>query len=253
MAYFCCIYSIYSQRVQADLHITPNSGMLPTKAVMTCLFTGILVFCLSAQPVPHVESLGINNGLSQGFITALLQDSQGFLWIGTKNGLNRYDGHEIKVFAPVPLKEHNTLSGDWVRSLCEYGDYILIGLGNRGLNILDKRTLQVHRLWSEQIPDPFLSESIVRDFMVDARGDIWFMARLPSREAGLVRMLTKGKPFDIQGDEGIKVDGDVFEIGDDQSLQFVLDGTGQTIWQERSGKLFRSALDPVKWDNGWMG
>ena len=248
MAYFCCIYSLYPQRVQADLHITPNSGMLPTKAVMTCLFTGILVFCLSAQPVPHVESLGINNGLSQGFITALLQDSQGFLWIGTKNGLNRYDGHEIKVFAPVPLKEHNTLSGDWVRSLCEYGDYILIGLGNRGLNILDKRTLQVHRLWSEQIPDPFLSESIVRDFMVDARGDIWFMARLPSREAGLVRMLTKGKPFDIQGDEEIKVDGDVFEIGDDQSLQFVLDGTGQTIWQERSGKLFRSALDPVKWE-----
>ncbi len=49
-----------------------------------------------------LDELTVNDGLSQGFVTAFCQDKQGFLWIGTTNGLNRYDGYEVRTFPRIP-------------------------------------------------------------------------------------------------------------------------------------------------------
>lgn len=51
------------------------------------------------------RSLDINNGLSQNTVHAILQDKQGFMWFGTKDGLDRYDGISFRTF----MKE----SGPW--------------------------------------------------------------------------------------------------------------------------------------------
>ena len=44
------------------------------------------------------RSLDINNGLSQNTVHAILQDKQGFMWFGTKDGLDRYDGISFRTF-----------------------------------------------------------------------------------------------------------------------------------------------------------
>ena len=44
------------------------------------------------------RSLDINNGLSQNTVHAILQDKQGFMWFGTKDGLDRYDGISFRAF-----------------------------------------------------------------------------------------------------------------------------------------------------------
>lgn len=46
----------------------------------------------------YFNHLSVNEGLSQNSVTAIVQDESGFIWIGTKDGLNRYDGNEVKVF-----------------------------------------------------------------------------------------------------------------------------------------------------------
>jgi ligand-binding sensor domain-containing protein/signal transduction histidine kinase len=46
------------------------------------------------------EHLSLEEGLSQSVVNAILQDHKGFLWIGTDDGLNRYDGYEFKVYKP---------------------------------------------------------------------------------------------------------------------------------------------------------
>ena len=44
------------------------------------------------------KTIGVDQGLSQGVITRVLQDNKGFIWVATQDGLNRYDGYEFKVF-----------------------------------------------------------------------------------------------------------------------------------------------------------
>ena len=59
------------------------------------------------------RSLDINNGLSQNTVHAILQDKQGFMWFGTKDGLDRYDGISFRTF----MKERS-INISKIRSLC---------------------------------------------------------------------------------------------------------------------------------------
>ena len=46
----------------------------------------------------HFNTLSIYDGMSQNMINCILQDYQGFMWFGTKDGLNRYDGYSFKIY-----------------------------------------------------------------------------------------------------------------------------------------------------------
>ena len=61
----------------------------------------------------HVST---RNALSQMRVAQILEDDQGFIWLGTQYGLNRYDGYEYKVFAHDP-EQRDSLSGVYIRSL----------------------------------------------------------------------------------------------------------------------------------------
>lgn len=63
--------------------------------LLVSLFCGTLA--CTGQSI-HFDRLGINEGLSQNTVTAIMQDARGFMWFGTKDGLNRYDGKSFKIF-----------------------------------------------------------------------------------------------------------------------------------------------------------
>jgi ligand-binding sensor domain-containing protein/serine phosphatase RsbU (regulator of sigma subunit) len=62
--------------------------------------------------------LTINDGLSQSSITCILQDKNGFMWFGTQDGLNRYDGYDIKIFKNIP-GDSTSLTDNFIFSLIE--------------------------------------------------------------------------------------------------------------------------------------
>lgn len=75
------------------------------KRVIIAVVSFLYVFVCHAQLVDehyYFKSLSIQNGLSQNTVNAILQDRQGFMWFGTKDGLNRYDGLSFRKF------KHNT-------------------------------------------------------------------------------------------------------------------------------------------------
>ena len=65
-----------------------------------------------------VENISPENGLSNSWVSSILQDEEGFMWFGTWNGLNRYDGYDFTVFKPVP-GDSLSLSNNAIKALCE--------------------------------------------------------------------------------------------------------------------------------------
>ncbi len=81
------------------------------------------------------ENISVPEGLSNSTVNYIFQDSNGFLWISTNDGLNRYDGHNIKVFKNDP-NDSTTMPTNDCYAIAEDADgFIWIGVSN---NIIAK-------------------------------------------------------------------------------------------------------------------
>lgn len=99
----------------------------------------ILFFSISKLQSQYKEPLTfqhINNGISQSTATILLEDSFGFLWIGTRNGLNRYDGKDFEIYNKS-LDGKTGLTHEYIVSMYEDNENLLIGT-NDGLSVYDR-------------------------------------------------------------------------------------------------------------------
>lgn len=80
------------------------------------------------------------DGLSQSTIFTMFQDSKGFLWLGTVEGLNRYDGYEFRVYLNNP-EDSTTISDDFISTIFEdTQNNLWIGTINGYFNKFDRRT-----------------------------------------------------------------------------------------------------------------
>ena len=66
------------------------------------LFYLTFVSCLVSGKDVNFDHLLIEDGLSQGTVLAACQDQSGFIWVGTEDGLNKYDGYQFTVFKNDP-------------------------------------------------------------------------------------------------------------------------------------------------------
>ncbi len=79
----------------------------------------------------------VDDGLSNSYVNCLLQDKTGFIWFGTDDGLNRFDGYEIKVYRNNP-DDSSSISNNTIWSLWEdHSGYIWIGTKGSKLNRYD--------------------------------------------------------------------------------------------------------------------
>ncbi len=100
--------------------------------------------CAQAEDI-QFENLSVEHGLSHPGVRAIVQDHHGFMWFGTEDGLNRYDGYSFTVHKHNP-KDSNSLSSSSILCLLEDdNDVLWIGTGGGGLNSLDRRTGKFRR------------------------------------------------------------------------------------------------------------
>ena len=114
------------------------------------------------------------SNMLENSITCFLHDRQGFMWIGTKGGLFRYDGYDFTLFKMEP-KNANSLSDNFVTCLVEYSrdELILIGTDKGGLNIYNKKTGKFFRFLHKERNPNSIGSNIVRDIVEDENGNIW--------------------------------------------------------------------------------
>ncbi len=91
----------------------------------------------------------VNSGISQSSISCILQDSEGYIWFGSQNGLNKFNGYSFERYYHNPL-DSTTLSHGWIYTITEDGDGN-IWVGSRGgLNKFDKKKAIFERIGSSK-------------------------------------------------------------------------------------------------------
>ncbi|MFD3407956.1 two-component regulator propeller domain-containing protein [Aquirufa sp. HETE-83D] len=103
------------------------------------------VLSLQAQKQTRYERLSTASGLSQSSVYKIIQDKKGFLWFATGDGLNRYDGHNFKIYRNDP-SDPTTLSGSEIFTVAEddLGN-LWVGTRNSGLNKIELATGKITR------------------------------------------------------------------------------------------------------------
>jgi len=117
--------------------------------------------------------LSIEQGLSQSIVECMIQDDRGFMWFGTQDGLNKYDGYQFTVLRQDPA-DPNSLSQNYITALCEDRvGKIWVGVFNGGVNLYDPSTERFRRFRANRNVPGSLSDDLVRAVCEDAGGTIW--------------------------------------------------------------------------------
>lgn len=128
-------------------------------------------FLRAQQDDTHFQHLSIDEGLSNLNVTSITQDSLGFLWFGTEEGLNRYDGYAIKIYKYDPT-DSSALSWYWISSLCiDLQGTLWIGTPI-GLNRYDRTTDKFIRYFHDPQNDNSLQNNSINQLTTDGAGNL---------------------------------------------------------------------------------
>lgn len=113
----------------------------------------------------------ISNGLSDNSVQALIQDTRGYMWIGTKNGLNRFDGYTFKTYRHVP-GDSATLGSNYIFSLFEDKEHRLWVGTTQGIYMYQPQT-EEFRQFDIATEDGFKITGFISSIAEDKDGRIW--------------------------------------------------------------------------------
>ncbi len=123
--------------------------------------------------VLRFDRISIQQGLSQSSVHVVFQDSRGFIWFGTQDGLNRYDGYTFKTFKPDP-DVPTSLSDRWITSIVEDREgYLWIATRQGGLNRYDPHTEEFKRYMHDNLNPRSLNDNHVNALYLDREGRLW--------------------------------------------------------------------------------
>ena len=136
------------------------------------IFFGITVLSKAQNNYSKQNYFTTKDGLTNNTVYCIKKDSRGFLWIGTKEGLNRYDGLEFKKYFTEKDITHS-LSSNNIFDIVEYRyGQLLIGTSN-GISVLNTITGEFENEKIKFPPLRYGSNVIINSFFKDKKGQIW--------------------------------------------------------------------------------
>jgi signal transduction histidine kinase/CheY-like chemotaxis protein/ligand-binding sensor domain-containing protein/AraC-like DNA-binding protein len=211
---------------------------------MKCIALAIWLFgniapgdSTSPWPYQHVEK---SAKLSNSAITSVYMDKQDYVWLGTWDGLNRYDGSTIKVYKPDPFLK-GTISNNVIRNFLEDKSKNLWIVTHMGINRYDQVTNSFH-VYLDSIPDiPFLENNIRACIGPD--GAVWTSIR----GKGISRYSSSSDqflPVDFQGLES-EWFSNVVDLSAHNGLLYFLGADGRLVCSVESRVVFNKTIIPA--------
>lgn len=122
--------------------------------------------------VLRFEKLSIQQGLSQSTVRDICQDKDGFMWFGTIDGLNKYDGYTFEVFKNLPENPHSITENRAVKLFAGKDGEVWIGT-SKGLNVFQPEYNQFVSFVHDPDNPNSISDNDIYDIVQDKFGHIW--------------------------------------------------------------------------------
>ncbi|WNB18711.1 two-component regulator propeller domain-containing protein [Marivirga arenosa] len=143
--------------------------------------------------------LNVNDGLAQNIVEAIYQGSEGFLWLGTQNGLNRYDGYNFVSYEYV-LDDSSSISNNYIKDIVEdKKGNLWIGTYGGGLNKFDKNSIFKHYINDPNNPYS-ISDNVVYQIYKQSDSIYWL-----GTKNGLNRFHLPSEKFEHKGSPKSKI------------------------------------------------
>jgi len=163
------------------------------------ILLGSFIFCIVSIFTSHLvysqdrlrfQHIGVEHGLSEPSILAMIQDKKGFIWIATQNGLNRFDGYEFKIYQ-WSHTDNGSISDNFVTSIFEDSEGIIwVGTRN-GFNSFNPAMQKFIKYFNDENDDSTISHNYVTSIVEDKLGFLW----IGTAGGGIDRFNRKTKKF----------------------------------------------------------
>ncbi|AAZ24411.1 two-component regulator propeller domain-containing protein [Colwellia psychrerythraea] len=142
------------------------------KNILLLLFLISLHFSVFAQEVKLFKNFGIDNPMSYNFVRTIVQDKDGFMWFGSSEGLDRFDGHQTLSFQHDSSRPSSLSSNVISRILIDKQQRIWVGTFGGGLNLY-RETTQDFLHFTTKTKNATLTNNSVNALFEDSEGKIW--------------------------------------------------------------------------------
>jgi signal transduction histidine kinase/ligand-binding sensor domain-containing protein/DNA-binding response OmpR family regulator len=160
------------------LPLKPGTGA--SRRALRFIYSFILIIIIYQEVLSGVKfsdhlfrRFTTDEGISQNMISAVYQDHYGFIWVGTRDGLNMFDGYRFRIFK----YEHgnvNSISDNHITSIHEDSSHRLwVGTLSGGLNHFDRETMKFTRFFHDPGNPNSISSNHIQAITSDANGNLW--------------------------------------------------------------------------------
>lgn len=137
----------------------------------------LITVCATAQDKPlYFQQINSNQGLSNNNVNCILQDSRGFMWIGTNDGLNRYDGKQFIVFRHQPASK-SSIGGNIISHIVEdKNGFLWIATADGGISRYDYRAAPERQFiiyQNDESDKKSIPGNMINTLLIDDRGILW--------------------------------------------------------------------------------
>ena len=179
------------------------------------------------------ENLSIEDGLSQVTVYTIFQDHRGFMWFGTRDGLNKYDGYKFTIYRHQPY-DSTTLTHNKIN--CLYEDHLgLMWVGtDDGINIYNRELDSFQPFVNDSIKFSSVCNKIINTIYEDRSGNLWIgtedgLCRINSDRTKLTSFISDNNDTESLSDNHISViyqdrQGTIW-IGTDNGLNYIMTGS----------------------------
>ena len=143
------------------------------KGLIFSILTVFLSLGLFAQHSVKFDSYGIEDGLSQSFVTDIIQDDLGNIWFSTQDGLNKFNGYKFEVYK-TRLNDSTSIPNNYLHSLTKDKSGQLWFGTNRGIAIINPRTGEIQKINRNNYSN--LKGYIFTSLVLDKRNYVWALS-----------------------------------------------------------------------------